>query len=112
MDYLTLAKKIMQDELTNDDLIECLSVPNVTIIQQTILKIIERGICDSRVHNKLLEYSKCMDVRFKILGLCKIGHLAIYALKKLEYTEDFQSSYEKLSDEDKEQVVMLDKAFS
>lgn len=49
--------------------------------------------------------------RFKILGLCKIGHLAIYALKRLEYIEDFQRIYEELSDEDKEQVLILEKAF-
>ena len=53
-----------------------------------------------------------MDIRFKILGLCTIGHLAIYALKRLEYIEDFQKIYDELPDEDKEQVVILEKAFS
>ena len=53
-----------------------------------------------------------MDFRFKLLGLCKIGHLAIYALKRLEYIEDFQKIYEELSDEDKEQIMILEKAFS
>lgn len=63
------------------------------------------------MHIKLLEFSECMDIRFKILGLCRIGHLAIYALKRLEYIEDFQRIYEELSDEDKEQVLILEKAF-
>lgn len=102
----------MQDELTNEELIECLNIPNVPVIQQTILKLIERKIQNQNVCIKLLEYSNYMDIRFKILGLCRIGHLAVYALKKLEYTEEFQKIYEKLSDEDKEQVAILEKAFS
>lgn len=108
--YLGLAKKIMQDELTDEELIECLNIPNVPVLQQTILKLVEKRVQDSNVRIKLLEYSKYMDIRFKILGLCKIGHLAIYALKRLEYIEDFQSLYEELSDEDKEQIVILEKS--
>lgn len=102
----------MQDELTSEELIECLEIPNVPVLQQTILKLIEKKVQNSNVHNKLLEYSKYMDIRFKILGLCKIGHLAIYALKRLEYIEDFQKLYEELPDEDKEQIAILEKALS
>lgn len=112
MSYLILIKRIMQDELTNEELIECLNIPNVPVIQQTILKLIERKIQNQNVCIKLLEYSNYMDIRFKILGICRIGHLAVYALKKLEYTEEFQKIYEKLSDEDKEQVAILEKTFS
>ena len=111
MSYLALAKKIMNDELTNDELIECLSIPNVTVIQQTILKIIERRIQDSNAYDKLIEYSKCMDLRFKILGFCKIGHLAIYALKALGYSDEYDLLYIKISDEDIELVDILEKAF-
>lgn len=112
MSYLALTKRIMQDELTNEELIECLNIPNIQVIQQTILKLIERKVQNPNIYIKLLEYSKYMDIRFKLLGLCRIGHLAIYALKKLEYTEEFQALYEKLSDEDKEQILMLEKVFS
>lgn len=102
----------MQDELTNKELVECLNIPNVPVLQHTILKLIEKKIQNSNVRVKLLEYSKYMDIRFKILGLCKIGHLAIYALKRLEYIEDFQKIYEELPDEDKEQIAILEKVFS
>jgi len=102
----------MQDELTNEELIECLNIPNVPVLQQTILKLIEKRIQNSNVRIKLLEYSKYMDNRFKILGLCKLGHLAIYALKRLDYIEDFQKLYEELPDEDKEQITILEEAFS
>lgn len=112
MSYLTLTKRIMQDELTNEELIECLNIPNVPVLQQTILKLIEKRIQNSNVRIKLLEYSKYMDIKFKILGLCKLGHLAIYALKRLDYIEDFQKLYEELPDEDKEQIAILEKAFS
>lgn len=112
MSYLTLTKRIMQDELTNEELIECLNIPNVPVIQQTILKLIEKRIQNSNVRIKLLEYSKYMDIRFKILGLCKLGHLAIYALKRLDYIEDFQKLYEELPDEDKEQITILEETFS
>ena len=110
--YLTLTKRIMQNELTIQELIECLDIPNGPVIQHTILRLIEKRVQNPNVHIKLLEYSKYMDSRFKILGLCKIGHLAIYALKKLEYTEDYQKIYEELQDEDKEQIERLEKAFS
>ncbi len=50
-----------------------------------------------------------MDKKFKILGLCRIGHLVIYALKKLGYLEEFKELYVKLSDEDKEQIEILEK---
>ena len=82
MSYLTLVKSIMNDELTNEELIDCLSIPNVPVIQHTILKVIERKICNPNV-------------------LCKL----------LEYTEEFQTLYESLSDEGKEQVMILEKAF-
>lgn len=111
MSYLTLTKRIMQDELTNEELIECLNIPNVSVIQQTIFKLIEKNVQNQNVCAKLLEYSNYMDIRFKILGLCKIGHLAVYALKRLEYAEEFQEIYEKLSDEDREQIAILEGAF-
>ena len=97
MCYLTLTKRIMRDELTNEELIECLSIPNVPVLQQAILKLIEKKIQNSNVRIKLLKYSKYMDIRFKILGLCTIGHLAIYALKRLEYIEDFQKIYDEIA---------------
>lgn len=43
MSYLALTKRIMKDELTNEELIECLNVPNVSVIQHTILKLIEKN---------------------------------------------------------------------
>lgn len=111
MNYLSLTKKIMRDELTNEELIESLNSPNTPVIQQTILKLMEKKINGEKVHKKLLEYSVCMNAEFKVLGMCKIGHLAIYVLEKLNFAEDFQTIYEKLSEEDKEQVINLSKAF-
>ena len=111
MSYLSLTKKIIQNELSEQELVECLSIPNVPVIQQTILKLIEKKVHDPKVHVKLLEYSNYMDIRFKVLGLCRIGHLAIYALKELDYTEDFQEIYKNLPSDDKEQVLVLEKAF-
>lgn len=82
------------------------------MFRHTILNLIEKGVQYSNVSTKFLEYSKYMDFRFKMTGLSKIGHLAIYALKRFEYIEDFQKIYEELSNEDKEQVAILEKAFS
>lgn len=112
MSYLTLTKRIMQDDLTNEELVECLDIPNVPVIQQTILKLIEKQVYSPYVCAKLMEYSQYMEIKFKILGLCRIGHLAIYALGRLGYMEEFQELYQKLSDEDKEQILMLEESFS
>ena len=83
LSYLSLTKRIMQDDLSEDELMKCLDIPNVPVIQQTILKILKKRINNDKIHTKLLEYSRYMEDRFKILGLCKLGHLSIYALKQL-----------------------------
>lgn len=101
----------MKDELTEEELMDCLNIPNIPVIQHTILKLVEKEIRNENVKESLLKYSGYMDSSFKILGLCKIGHLAIYALKQLNYLEEFQILYEKLSEEDKEQVRILEQAF-
>ncbi len=49
-----------------------------------------------------------MNDNFKILGFCKLGHFAIYALKQLGYNDDFQSIFDNLKDDDKEMVTMLE----
>lgn len=108
MSYLTLTKKIIQEDLSDEDLIKYLDTPNIPVIQQTILKIIKKDIKDEDIRSKLFEYSGYMEDKFKILGACKLGHLAIYALKKLNYLEDFQAQYKKISDYDKELVAMIE----
>ena len=110
MSYLSLANKIRHDELTDTELIKCLSIPNVTVIQHAILKIMERKMQDPYICTKLIEYSGAMDPKFKILGLCRLGHLAIYALNTLGYTNEYRAMYVKMADEDKEQVDLLEKA--
>lgn len=108
MSYLGLTKMIMKSDLSDNELIKYLDIPNVPVIQQTILKIVKKHISNDKVHNKLLEYSGYMENKYKILGLYKLGHLSIYALKQLEYYDDFQLQYQKLTEYDKELVDMLE----
>lgn len=110
MSYLGLTKRIINDELSERELMDCLDIPNAPVIQHTILKVVQHNIRNEKVRQKLIEFSEFMDMRFKILGLCKIGHLAIYALKKLEYFKEYQELYTKLETEDKDLVDMLDQA--
>lgn len=100
----------MNDELSNDELIENFEVSNTVVLQQVMLKLIKHNIKSEIVCKKFIEYSKFMDIRFKILGPCKLGHLAIYSLKKLDYNEEYKDIYEVLEDEDKELVDMIEKA--
>ncbi|WP_432665078.1 hypothetical protein R9X47_02290 [Wukongibacter baidiensis] len=93
MSYLSLSKRIMNDELSNEELIENLETPNVIVLQQVMLKLIQYDIKSEFVCQKLIQFSNFMDTRFKILGLCKIGHLAIYSLKKLGYIKEYQDIY-------------------
>ena len=48
----------MRDELTNEELIECLSIPNVPVVQQAILKLIEKNskiqMCALKVVEEIL----------------------------------------------------------
>jgi hypothetical protein len=101
----------MQEELTEKELIECLEIPNVPVIQHTMLKLIKNNIKSDYIRDKLIQYEKFMDIQFKILGFCKIGHLAIYTLKELGYTREFQMAYDKLEKEDKEIINILEKSF-
>lgn len=110
MSYLSLSKRIMNNELSNEELIENLETPNVIVLQQVMLKLIQHDIKSEFVCQKLVQYSNFMDIRFKILGLCKIGHLAIYSLKKLGYMKEYQSIYDGLEKQDKELVDMIEKA--
>lgn len=108
--YLGLTKQILEDNLSEDQLIDCLDIPNIPVLQKTILKIIEKNMNNDKVHIKLLEYSKCMDNQFKISALCKLGHLSIYALKRLGYHDDFEIQYQSLPEYDKEEVDKLETA--
>ena len=49
-----------------------------------------------------------MNDNFKILGFCKLGHFAIYALKQLGYNDDFQIIFNNLKDDDKKTVIQLE----
>lgn len=108
LSYLGLAKKIMVEDLSEEELLKCLDIPNVTVVKQTIFRIIEKNIKNRKIHSKLLEYTEFMNDNFKILGFCKLGHFAIYALKQLGYNDDFQSIFDNLKDDDKEMVTMLE----
>lgn len=111
MSNLLLVKRILSNELSNEEIIKCLDIHNVPVIQHSILKIVERRIKQEYVREKLLEYSDYMELQYKVLGLCRIGHLAIYALKQLEYNDEYILKYSMLSRDDQEQVDMLEKAF-
>jgi hypothetical protein len=98
----------MVEDLSEEELLKCLDIPNVTVVKQTIFRIIEKNIKNRKIHSKLLEYTGFMNDNFKILGFCKLGHFAIYALKQLGYNDDFQSIFDNLKDDDKEMVTMLE----
>ena len=110
MSNLLLVKQILSNKLSDEELIQCLDIRNVSVIQHSILQIVDREIKQESVKERLLEYCDYLDPQFKILGLCRIGHLAVYALKKLEYFDEYVVKYSSLSNDDKEQVDMLEKA--
>lgn len=110
MGCLSLSKRITNYELSNEELIENLETPNVIVLQQVMLKLIQQDVKSQFVCNKLVQYSDFRDKRFKILGLCKIGHLAIYSLKKLGYINEYQDIYKGLEEQDKTLVDMIEKA--
>ena len=107
MSNLNLTKRILNDELINEELIECLEVKNVVVLQHTILKLISRQIKNDYILLKLLEFSSMLDIEYKILGPCKLGHLATYALEKLGYNEEFKKLYDELDDIEREPIIML-----
>lgn len=57
----------MNDELSNEELIENLETPNVIVLQQVLLKLVQHDIKSEFVRQKLVQFSNFMDTRFKIL---------------------------------------------
>lgn len=110
MSYLNLVKKIMLEDLSKAELIHCLGIPNIPVIQQTILKIIQYHFKDEAIRIKLIGYCKHLGTEYKLVGLCSLGHLAVYALKRLDYHEDFEKQYHALTEYDKEIVTMLERS--
>lgn len=109
MSYLSLAKRIMNDELSHEELIENLDTPNVVVLQQVMLKLVRHDIKSEFVCEKLVQYTTFMDRRFKILGFYKIGHLAIHSLKKLGYMKEYEDIYNGLEEQNQELVDMIEK---
>lgn len=108
MGNLNLANRIRNDELTDQEIVQCLEVNNVVVQQHTILKLISRQIKSEYICNKLLDLSDMLAKEFKILGPCKLGHLAIYALKELGYNKEFQEKYDELTEIEREPIIMLE----
>lgn len=110
MSYLGLTKKIMQDELTEEELMDCLDILNIPVLQHTILKIAKNNYKNEYIKKKLIKYTGLLDVKYKIIGLYTLGHLSIYALNALGYSETYHEIYDDLSDFDKELVITIEKA--
>jgi len=83
-DYLfALKKKLDNGEFTNRELVEWLDSNNPTILYSLITMIVNKGINDTAITDKLLSMSNKLDNENKVLGYYKIGHLAMSALLKL-----------------------------
>gem|GEM_PF-1814702 len=88
-DYLfALKKKLDNGEFTNRELVEWLDSNNPTILYSLITMIVNKGINDTAITDKLLSMSNKLDNENKVLGYYKIGHLAMSALLKLGIDSD------------------------
>lgn len=60
MSYLGLTKQMIQNELSEERLIECLEIPNIAVVQHSILKILEKRLNNDKIHmRKKLDKNIC-----------------------------------------------------
>ena len=117
MNINSLIDKIKSNLLDDDELIQCLNIPNNMIQNYAIQKIVERKITNSDVIETLVKLSYLKDLQsHRLFSYYSLGHIAIAALHELETKESFseyESLFEQLSDWDKEVVekLIVNKAF-
>ena len=85
---MNIKKKIDNGEFTNRELVEWLDSNNPTILYSLITTIVNKGIKDTAITDKLLSLSNKLDNENKVLGYYKIGHLTMSALLKLGIDSD------------------------
>ncbi|NPC92869.1 hypothetical protein HOO54_11670 [Bacillus sp. WMMC1349] len=104
---MNIIKKIDEKKCSIEDLRNFLDEKNPIVLYHAMTYIGKKGYDTGDIKAKLTQLSSKRKTENKLLGLYKIGDLAIATLKKLGVQEDEISRYQHLDDFDKETVKRL-----
>ncbi|MED1726260.1 hypothetical protein ACWKW1_27295 [Brevibacillus parabrevis] len=97
MKRLSLIKDIQENKLTPNELIECLDIQHNYVLSNTIRKIVILNISNDVVVEKLAETGKLLAEENTLMGIYKIGHLALAALYLLNTKESIAKYHLEIS---------------
>ncbi|GGH69603.1 hypothetical protein GCM10008014_53180 [Paenibacillus silvae] len=110
MRKLSLIKDIQDNKLSEDQLIECLDIDHNYVLSNVIRKIVELRISNQLVIKKLVRRGTLLGDENSLMGVYKIGHVALAALYLLDTTESverYNLEIVKLNEWDKECVEKI-----
>lgn len=84
---MNIISRLKNNELTGDELLKLLDSSNPIILYETISCIVNNHVTDKVIIDKLIQLSKLLDDKYKMLGYYKLGHVAMGALLKLGFDE-------------------------
>lgn len=108
MDIKKIIRDIKEDKLSQQELIECLEIPQKFVINNAIIKIISLQINNLIVVDKLVKITQYKQPEHEFMDSITLGHLATAALEiinTVESRERYQQIFETLSQEEKENVL-------
>ncbi|MGO4532718.1 hypothetical protein AB4Z30_26845 [Paenibacillus sp. 2TAF8] len=110
MRKLSLIKDIQENTLSEHQLIECLDIDHNYVLSNAIRKIVELKISNQMVIDKLVIRGKLWGNEHRLMGIYKLGHVALAALSLLDTTESVEKydlEMVKLNNRDKEIIEKL-----
>lgn len=87
--------QIEMEKSSDEEVIDYLYSDNIDIVIMAMFEIAERKICDDKVINALIEYSKYMDEQYELYSGWSLGKLALAVLYACD-NETARQSYEKI----------------
>ncbi|MDA1478342.1 hypothetical protein [Bacillus changyiensis] len=104
---MNIVKKIEEEKCSIDELKNFLDDKNPIVLYHTMTYIGKKGYNTVDIKAKLNQLSSKRQTEDKLLGIYKIGDLAMATLKKIGVQEPEISEYQNLDDFDKETVKRL-----
>lgn len=106
MDISKVISNIKNNQLSYDEIINCLDVPNKFVISNAIIAILKQGIEDSKAIEKLTRIASYRSKEHEFIDSITIGHLATAALLMIRDLgrESYDKLYSTYSNFDKEKM--------
>lgn len=106
-----IIKKIQEGIYDKGELQEFLEINNVFVMSNTMKEIIKLQYKTEAIINRLIEISEYRGNEHILIGVYKIGHLAIATLLKLGFSKEELDCYNRLDEYEKNIVLKLEEGY-